>query len=88
MAGVTYDTGALIAAERNDRRIWTLHRRALERGMMPTVSSGVGLRPSCLLQAGMAEVDGNRTRRTGIARPTRFEGGGAHQALGHLRQAG
>ena len=33
----------------------------------------------------LAEVDGNRTRRTGIARPTRFEGGGAHQALGHLR---
>ena len=33
----------------------------------------------------LAEVDGNRTRRTGIARPTRFEGGGAHQALGHLQ---
>ncbi len=33
----------------------------------------------------MAEVDGNRTRRTGIARPTRFEGGGAHQVPGHLR---
>ena len=32
----------------------------------------------------MAEVDGNRTRRTGITHPTRFEGGGAHQALGHL----
>ena len=32
----------------------------------------------------MAEVDGNRTRRTGIARPTRFEGGGAHQVPGHL----
>ena len=31
-----------------------------------------------------AEVDGNRTRRMGIAHPTRFEGGGAHQALGHL----
>jgi len=33
----------------------------------------------------MAEVDGNRTRRTGIARPNRFEGGGAHQVLVHLR---
>ena len=32
----------------------------------------------------MAEVDGNRTRRTGIARANRFEGGGAHQVLGHL----
>jgi uncharacterized LabA/DUF88 family protein len=38
--------------------------------------------------ARVAEVDGNRTRRTGIARPTRFEGGGAHQVPGHLRLAG
>ncbi len=27
----------------------------------------------------VAEVDGNRTRRTRIARATRFEGGGCHQ---------
>jgi len=33
----------------------------------------------------LAEVDGNRTRRTRIARPNRFEGGGAHQVPGHLR---
>jgi hypothetical protein len=33
----------------------------------------------------LAEVDGNRTRRTGIARPNRVEGGGAHQVPGHLR---
>lgn len=32
----------------------------------------------------VAEVDGNRTRRTGIARPNRFEGGGAHQVPRHL----
>src|SRR4029079_5031868 len=32
----------------------------------------------------LADVDGNRTRRTGIARPNRFEGGGAHQVPGHL----
>ncbi len=32
-----------------------------------------------------SEVDGNRTRRTGSARPNRFEGGGAHQVPGHLR---
>ena len=41
MAGVTYDAGALIAAERNDRRLWALHRRALERGIVPTVPAGV-----------------------------------------------
>ena len=41
MAGITYDAGALIAAERNDRRLWALHRRALERGIVPTVPAGV-----------------------------------------------
>ena len=40
---------------------------------------------SCAPGFRMAEVDGNRTRRTGIARSNRFEGGGAHQVLGHLR---
>ena len=25
MGGVTYDTGALVAAERNNRRMWALH---------------------------------------------------------------
>ncbi len=38
--GLTYDTGALIAAERNSRQIWALHRRSLERGEVPTVPSG------------------------------------------------
>ena len=41
MAGVTYDTGVLIAAERSNRRVWALHRRAIERGMVPTVPAGV-----------------------------------------------
>ena len=34
----------------------------------------------------LAEVDGNRTRQTGIARLGRFEGGGAHQVPRHLRR--
>ena len=34
----------------------------------------------------LAEVDGNRTRLRWIAPYTRFEGGGAHQALRHLHQ--
>ena len=41
MSGITYDAGALIAAERDDRRMWALHRRALERGLVPTVPAGV-----------------------------------------------
>ena len=41
MTGLTYDTGALLAAESGDRRMWALHRRALERGHVPTVPAGV-----------------------------------------------
>lgn len=41
MTGLTYDTGLLIAAERSNRRAWALHRRALERGLVPTVPAGV-----------------------------------------------
>lgn len=39
--GLTYDTGALIAAERDDRLMWALHRAAIRRGLLPTVPSGV-----------------------------------------------
>jgi hypothetical protein len=39
--GLTYDTGALVAAERDDRIMWSLHRAALKRGLPPTVPAGV-----------------------------------------------
>lgn len=41
MSGLTYDTGALLAAEANDRRMWALHRRALERSHTPTIPAAV-----------------------------------------------
>lgn len=41
MPGLTYDTGALLAAERGDPRMWSLHRRALSRGTTPVVPAGV-----------------------------------------------
>lgn len=41
MRGLTYDTGALIAAERDDRLMWALHRATLGRGITPTVPAGV-----------------------------------------------
>ncbi len=41
MNGVTYDAGALIAAERGSQSLWALHRRLLERGVRPTVSTVV-----------------------------------------------
>jgi hypothetical protein len=37
VAGLTYDSGALLAAERNDRRLWAIHARALQRGALPVL---------------------------------------------------
>src|SRR2546421_573430 len=68
------------------------HRRPLPAGRLPSPAPGDHRRGPAT--AGprrvwaprrKAEVDGNRTRRTGIARPTRFEGGGAPQVPGRLR---
>jgi hypothetical protein len=39
--GVTYDTGALIAAARNDRRMWALHAGFLAEEVSPTVPAPV-----------------------------------------------
>ena len=41
MPGVTYDTGALIAAERNDRRMWALHVGLLAEEVVPIVPAPV-----------------------------------------------
>jgi len=41
VAGITYDAGALFAAERGNRAVWALHKQALDRGLRPTVPAGV-----------------------------------------------
>jgi hypothetical protein len=41
VSGLTYDTGALLAAEANNRRMWALHRRVLERSHTPTIPAAV-----------------------------------------------
>ncbi len=41
MGGVTYDTGALVAAERDDRRMWALHAGYLAEEVIPTVPAPV-----------------------------------------------
>jgi hypothetical protein len=41
MGRLTYDAGALIAAEAGDRRTWRRHRATLERGARPVVPAGV-----------------------------------------------
>ena len=75
MAGLTYDTGALIAAEKNDRRMWGIHARALARGVRPTIPAGVlaeayrsskqtnlgRLLVSCIVEP----LDGNTARTSG-----------------------
>jgi hypothetical protein len=39
--GVTYDTGALIAADRGERRMWARHRALLVHREVPTVPAPV-----------------------------------------------
>lgn len=41
MNGVTYDTGALVAGERNDRRMWALHAGFLAEEVAPVVPAPV-----------------------------------------------
>lgn len=41
MSGCTYDTGALIAAERGDRTLWAKHARLIQRDVVPTVPAPV-----------------------------------------------
>jgi hypothetical protein len=41
MNRVVYDTGVLIAADRNDRRVWAEHRVRLEAGLVPLVPAPV-----------------------------------------------
>jgi hypothetical protein len=40
-AGLTLDSGALIAAEKGDRRFWVLWKEALDRGAVVTVPAAV-----------------------------------------------
>src|SRR3954447_22848768 len=37
MSGVTYDTGALVAADPNDRAVWAVHAGFLGEEVVPTV---------------------------------------------------
>ena len=57
MHGVTYDTGALIAAGHNDRRIWALHAGFLAEEVAPTVPTPV-----------LAEAWRGGARHAGLAR--------------------
>jgi predicted nucleic acid-binding protein len=41
VTGFLYDTGVLVAGDRNDRAVWAMHRRILEQGVRPTVPTTV-----------------------------------------------
>lgn len=41
MSDVVYDAAVLIAADRNDRRVWAEHRSRLEDGFVPWVPAAV-----------------------------------------------
>jgi predicted nucleic acid-binding protein len=56
-AGPVYDAGALIAAERGDRRFARLHQLALQRGIQPVVPAAV-----------LAQVWTNGSRQAQLAR--------------------
>ncbi|GMU68680.1 MAG: hypothetical protein AMXMBFR37_10120 [Steroidobacteraceae bacterium] len=74
--GITYDTGALLAAEAGDRKIWSIHARSLLRGEQPVVPAAVlgqawrgGPQPAlsrflrgCLVEA----LDETRARAAGL----------------------
>ena len=38
---IVYDTGVLIAADRNDRKVWADHRARLEAGVVPVTTAPV-----------------------------------------------
>ncbi|MEQ1699511.1 MAG: twitching motility protein PilT [Ilumatobacteraceae bacterium] len=57
MNGVTYDTGALIAADRDDRQMWALHAAFLALEVSPTVPTLV-----------LAEAWRRGSRRASLAR--------------------
>ena len=57
MAGVTYDSGALIAGDRNDRRMWALHVGFIAEEVVPSVPAPV-----------VAEVSRGGPRQTSLAR--------------------
>ena len=77
---LVYDAGALISAERGDRRFWALHARALQRKVRPIVPAGCLVESwhggrvsnvSRLLDGCEVEVlEESRAKRAGVLRQT------------------
>lgn len=74
--GVTYDAGALVAADRGERKMWARHRALLELRQVPTVPAPVvaqgwrgGSRQAhlsrLLVGCNVEELDDHQARRVG-----------------------
>jgi len=76
MTGVTYDKGALVGAERNDRTMWALHAGFLAEDVVPTVPAPVlaeawrgGRQASMSQLLAMCEIEAmsaEQARRVGV----------------------
>jgi hypothetical protein len=75
--GVTYDTGALVEADRNDRAMWALHAGFLAEEIVPTVPApvlaeawrGGGRRASLSRLLELCEIEAlseDQARRVGV----------------------
>jgi hypothetical protein len=82
VAGLTYDCGALLAGERNDRRAWAIHARALARGVVPRVPAVI------LAQAWRGGPQPNLGRLLGGCQIESFEEGAAREVGAALKRSG
>ncbi len=78
--GLVYDTGALIAAGANDRRVWALHARAIQRGVLAVVPAG------CVVEAWRGSRQPNLVRLLDGCEVEPLSGNHAKRA-GSLRRA-
>ena len=77
MSGLTYDSGALIAAERDDRRMWLLHKRVLARGVFARrLATGRGKLLIATMDQGVVEVALSAQARSGHAAVRQNAGAG------------
>jgi predicted nucleic acid-binding protein len=74
MNPVVYDTGVLVAADRNERRVWAEHRVRLEAGIVPAVPSPV------VAQASRSPTQAQLRRFLRGCDVTRFAESDAHEA--------
>ena len=79
---VIYNTGVLIGADRNDRRIWADHNARLDLGVVPTTTAPV------VAQASRSPVQAQLRRLLRGCEVTAFLPGAAHEVGSLLARTG